>query len=57
MRGGVTRRGLAGLAGGMTAFAGGARAESPFEVAVAADVMVAMRDGVKLAAGDARRGL
>lgn len=50
MRGGVTRRGLAGLAGWTTALAGGARAESPFEVAVASDVMVAMRDGVKLAA-------
>jgi putative CocE/NonD family hydrolase len=49
MRGGVTRRGLAGLAGGMTAFARGAQAESPFEVAVASDVMVSMRDGVKLA--------
>jgi predicted acyl esterase len=47
---GWTRRGFAALGGAVAAMSGkGARAESDFEVALTSDVMVAMRDGVKLA--------
>ncbi len=46
---GWTRRGFAALTGALAAAGGRARAEAPYEVALTSDVMVTMRDGVRLA--------
>ena len=51
MTSGLTRRALAGLGGWAAVIAGAraAQAETPFDVELTSDVMVAMRDGVNLA--------